>query len=329
MAHHRQPGIALIAVLWVLLLLAFLAASFGAGTRTGANLARNLVENAKAAALADAGIQRAIAALARPTEVGGVRVDGTAYAWTFGGGEVRFAVRDEGGKIDLNAASVGLLGGLLRAAGLGEADSAALADAIADFRDPDDERRLRGAEDADYRSAGLSSEAKDAPFELVEELLQVRGMTTELYRRLQPAVTVHTGASRPDRSIAPPLVLAALSAARSDDPEGDDIDDMDGELDDPQRRDPGATDSGAPRPPGALTPLAEDGSDDRSGLGVYAVHAEGRSAGGAVFAREAVVRLREGEDPPYLVHAWTQGRRELFPPERGRGEGDRPAGWSP
>ena len=50
-----QRGLALVAVLWVLMLLSLVAASFMATTRTEINLTRNLIENAKAEALADAG----------------------------------------------------------------------------------------------------------------------------------------------------------------------------------------------------------------------------------------------------------------------------------
>ena len=60
--QHRAPqrGLALVAVLWVLMLLSLVAASFMRTTRTEINLTRNLIESAKAEALADAGVYRAI-----------------------------------------------------------------------------------------------------------------------------------------------------------------------------------------------------------------------------------------------------------------------------
>jgi len=156
------------------------------------HLARNLVENAKAGTLADAGVYRAISGLAIPIEEGGLRVDGTVYAWAFGDGEVRFAIRDEGGKIDLNGASVELLHGLFRSIGLDEQEA-----------------------------ADMPHQAKDTPFEMIEELLQVQGMTGELYLRLRPSLTVYTGEGIPDRDTAPPDVLAALSAVDSEEFEQD------------------------------------------------------------------------------------------------------------
>ncbi len=45
-----------VTVLWVLMLLALIAASFMRTTRTEINLTRNMIESAKAEALADAGV---------------------------------------------------------------------------------------------------------------------------------------------------------------------------------------------------------------------------------------------------------------------------------
>jgi general secretion pathway protein K len=50
-----------------------------------------------------------------------------------------------------------------------------LADAIADFRDADNLKHLRGAEEPEYRAAGLAWGPKNAPFQTVEELQQVLG----------------------------------------------------------------------------------------------------------------------------------------------------------
>ena len=70
MQRPGQSGIALVIVLWVIALLAVIAVSFTTATRGQANLVRNLVDNAKAEALADAGLYRAVFGLFKPrTEV--------------------------------------------------------------------------------------------------------------------------------------------------------------------------------------------------------------------------------------------------------------------
>ena len=53
---ERQRGLALIAVLWGLVLLSVIALSVTTTSRTETRLAFNLAENAKARALAEAGV---------------------------------------------------------------------------------------------------------------------------------------------------------------------------------------------------------------------------------------------------------------------------------
>ena len=77
----ENRGIALVVVLWTLLLLSLIAASFLTLTRGEIGVARNAVDNARAEALADAGVHRAVLGLMRPVSGGGWRVDG----WWFNG----------------------------------------------------------------------------------------------------------------------------------------------------------------------------------------------------------------------------------------------------
>ncbi|MGH7895837.1 MAG: hypothetical protein ACREQL_14290, partial [Candidatus Binatia bacterium] len=55
-----------------------------------------------------------------------------------------------------------------------------------------------------------SGGAKDARFEAVDELSQVKGMTPALYARIAPLVTVHSTVPGVDPLTAEPAVLAAL-----------------------------------------------------------------------------------------------------------------------
>ncbi len=143
----RSRGIALLIVLWGLVLLAVIAAAFTTETRTEMALARNLAENAKARALAEAGVYRAILALLQPRSDLQWRVDGTTYPFDYGEGAVRISVQDEGGKIDLNMGRDEHLRGLLQQAGLDFDEAAALVDAIAgSVADCAVQARRRGAD---------------------------------------------------------------------------------------------------------------------------------------------------------------------------------------
>ena len=320
-------GIALVVVLWTLLLLSLIAAGFMAVTRTEVHLARNAVANARAEALADAGVYRGIQVLLaadtgvvfgekleqvlegrpglrqalasrpevqarlleRPRPADDWRFDGTAYDWAFDGAEVRISIQDEGGKIDLNAAPDELLRGLYRSVGLDDDTTAAMVDAIADFRDPDDLRRLHGAEDAEYAAAGLPHGAKDAPFATLDELRQVLGMTRGLYDSVVPALTVYSEAETIDPRTAPRAALLALPDTTAE--QVDELLKLRAEV-------------GEDGLPGLLA--AEDYLAPSTAQ-TYTVRAEARTETAAIFVREAVVGVTVEAQRPFVLRAWRRG----------------------
>jgi general secretion pathway protein K len=196
MRDRSEEGIALIAVLWMLTLLSIVAAALSLETRSSTRIARNMADNAAARAAADAGIQRAILDLetstGAPTDARKFLADGTVYAWRFANSTVHISVKDEGSKIDLNQAPEELLTALFASVGVDRGEAQSLADAIADYRDADNLPRPGGAEEAEYRDAGLAWGPKNAPFQMVEELQQVLGMTPEIYERAAPDLTIYS-----------------------------------------------------------------------------------------------------------------------------------------
>jgi general secretion pathway protein K len=286
-------GIALISVLWITGLLAVMAASFVSATRTEARLARNQLENAKAQALADGGVQRAVLGLLELDPERVWRADGRTYRFALGEGEVLLSIRDEDGKIDINEGSLELLTGLLEALGLEPDVALSLAARIVDYRDPDSEVSPEGAEDAAYRDAGIALGAADRPFASEAELVRVLGIDDPLVRRIRPHVTVHSGSDGVDPTRATRAVLEAL---------------------------PGMTAAVVERLLAAGPeddPLAAIEDDDvleqidlywlPSREAVFTVRADARTAGGGRFVREAVIELDGSPERPFLVHAWRQG----------------------
>ena len=301
-------GIALVVVLWGVTLLAVVAASFTTTTRTETKLARNLLDNAKAWALADAGVHRAVLALLNqkseklegllPAGEGNWWLDRAPRRFRFGDGVAIVSVQDEGGKIDLNRAPDDLLRGLFRSFGLDEDKANALVDAIADFRDADDSRRLNGAEDDDYRAAGLSWGTKDRPFEAVEELARVFGMTPRLYRAVAAFLTVHSARGKIDLMSAPREVLLAVPGV--DPNEVDALLAARAAIEGPIGREPLPLLTGA------------RGYFSLSGRRVFTVRSEAHTESGAVFIREAVVRLTRDPEKPFRFLAWRQGRATMI-----------------
>ncbi len=298
MTPHRQKGVALVVVLWGLVLIAIIGAGIASGTRTEATLARNAADNARARALADAGMYRAVLGMIDRRAEQRWRADGTEYELVLGGDRARITVHDEFGKIDLNAAHDAAIRLLLVGLGVGDREADALVDAIADYRDADDLRRLNGAEDGDYRAAGLDYGAKDARFEAVDELRRVLGMTPALYRELAPLVTVYSGRRGINPVTAPKELLLAIPGV------------------DTQRIEAFAADRNADSPgPGAaiLQAIPKLAALRFTSITSYATVATIRSVArlenGATFIREAVVRVTSRADSPYLILAWRQGRR--------------------
>jgi general secretion pathway protein K len=194
MMDRSEQGIALIAVIWALVLLSIIAANISVDASTSTRIARNIDESAVAQTAADAGIQRAILDLETSTTTAGAagfRSDGTIYAWRFSNSTVLISIKDEASKIDLNKAPEALFAALFESIGVDPDQAESLADAIADFRDADDLKHLKGAEEAEYRAAGLEWGPENAPFQTIEELQQVLGMTAEIYDRVAPDLSVY------------------------------------------------------------------------------------------------------------------------------------------
>jgi general secretion pathway protein K len=141
-----------------------------------------------------------------------LRADGVPQAFDLAGRRVQVAVQDELGRIDLNQADGTLLTSLFFSIGLDAAAAAALVDKILDWRDASPLKRLNGAKAADYRTAGYGYQPRNGPFQSVDELKLVMGMTPEIFARVEKAVTVYSGRPRFDPQVAPREALLALPA---------------------------------------------------------------------------------------------------------------------
>jgi general secretion pathway protein K len=192
----RERGIALLMVIWIFMVLSVLSAQFSRAMRDDAVATQNLAEEIQARGVALAGINQAIYRLlhARQQQVEAsdpeaVPVDtpapwlpdGTWHEEAYGGGTYGVRMIDEGGKISLNRADEALLRKVFETLGLDAKAQEEVADAILDWRDPDDLHRLHGAEDEYYQKLPEPYRAKNGPFDSVDELLQVRGITRELF----------------------------------------------------------------------------------------------------------------------------------------------------
>jgi general secretion pathway protein K len=217
----------LLYVVWIVMLLSLFASSVGAQALFALNLSERLSEQLRASFIARGAVQIAAQIIEdddTPT------VDGLHESWSnaealfrehgLSGGwftilgeegvSPRYGLTDEDRRLNLNAAPAEMLTPLLMSvAGLTREDAEAAAAAIEDWRDEDDDQRPRGAESFYYGSLRHAYACKDGPFENVEELLLVRGITPEIYQRLAPYVTAQ-GSGRLNLNTAAEATLTSL-----------------------------------------------------------------------------------------------------------------------
>jgi len=205
-----QRGIALVLVLWVLLLLTIITGSFALMARMDTLEANSLLSGIQARLSAEAAINLAVLALRDPDDETRMLADGRVYSQTLDGIVVEVKAIDERGKLDINSTDELTLVNLFTGHGMELTDAEFLAAAVMDWRDEDELERVNGAEEDAYAAAGLQVGPANRPFMMTEELLQVIGMSFELFRRLEPGITVFSRSGTPDPAFAPVEALMAL-----------------------------------------------------------------------------------------------------------------------
>ncbi|MDG2364671.1 MAG: type II secretion system protein GspK, partial [Methylococcaceae bacterium] len=90
-----------------------------------------------------------------------------------------------------------------------------LVQAILDWRDSDDYRRLRGAEYKQYEQSGLRYRPNNSLFSSVQQLQWVLGMSDDVYDYLRPLFTVWSKGNKVDRTLASVDVLNGLEGLES------------------------------------------------------------------------------------------------------------------
>src|SRR5262249_19593062 len=138
---RSKRGFALLIVIWVLALLTLLATDFAGTTRSAALVARNEFQSARARARAGAWLTQGIMGLLAPYDGSPWHTDGRVRLLDYAGGQIAVSIRDEGGKIDLNAAPIEVIGGLMTELGVEPGQVAAIADEMVA------RRRARAARD--------------------------------------------------------------------------------------------------------------------------------------------------------------------------------------
>jgi len=209
-AFRARDGFALLAVLWMLGGGAALGALLVLSTRDAQQVAINRVDLARARWIAEGCVERARAAVDEWTGSGAI----DDSVWAHLGRVVRaspitrgcdLVIEPVGITLDVNHADDATLRRFFTSAGLSATVADSLVDAVLDWRDPDDDPRVSGAERRWYDHAGRLP-PRNADIASAEELATIRG----LEKRPEIVCMLGTTPSRIVLGYAPVPVLAAL-----------------------------------------------------------------------------------------------------------------------
>jgi general secretion pathway protein K len=197
-------------VIWVLALLAVLAASVAADWRSETVIARSRLDVAKARSLADAGVALAVAGLLESDPAAQWRADGSSVSVDYGGSVISLVVQDEGGKVDLNNAPIELIAGLLTEFGASADEVSAVTGGVLDRRrefatrnSPTNGRFL-------FLTRSYSADVSGQAFADPSELRLIAGMSRRTFDQIVPYVTVYSGTPTVNPSTAPGAVLLSI-----------------------------------------------------------------------------------------------------------------------
>jgi general secretion pathway protein K len=298
-AEKGAAGFALIVVLWFLVLISAIAIYLMVGARSETAVARNVRAAASAEALAEAGIVEAIFNRSEPAVANRWPLDGTTHLLSLPEGRLTLRLSDEGQKINPNFSSDALLSGLFEAAGVNRGLAQRLGAAVADWVSPNPNPRPLGAKQEQYAAAGRSYGPPNAPFESLDELQLVLGMTPEIFARVRPYLTIYTNGSQPDPRTASPIVRRAIQLAGRNATA----------LAPPESRDDAGGDAANPDadPNAAASEGAADTDAQTPNEVVMELDVLAEAKGGGVFVRHAVVRLDASKPKGYVVLDWRRG----------------------
>jgi len=224
----RHQGSALLAVLWISAALAAIALSLAGTVRGETERTSTVIDELRSYYLATGAVDRAMLEVlwsALDPEHRFLPSGATAVDYRFPTGMAHVEIIPESARLDINTASPEKLLRLMAALGVEPARAQEVATAIVDWRTPGG-----GFFDSYYLSLTPSFRPAHASFQETEELLQVRGVTPDIYygtyvpvpgdpktgprlvhlNGLIDCVTVFGSGDQVDVNTANPAVLAAV-----------------------------------------------------------------------------------------------------------------------
>jgi general secretion pathway protein K len=209
-----------------------LGAEFAYSMRLEATSVRAYKDTLTAAHLAEAGVEQAIREVAGDVMHAVLAEDGNLTFYNrerqelkrlprtkvpLGIGQFSYRITDEEARLNLNTSPPDRVERLLQALGLDKSDRDTINDSLQDWRDPNEEHRLNGAESEDYYlKLPLAYRSKNANLDSITELLQIKGVTPAIFYGTagKPGVEAYVTVKSPGQvnlNTASCVVLRALT----------------------------------------------------------------------------------------------------------------------
>lgn len=200
--RRSESGIALILVMGAIIVLTALVGGFTYSMKVEARLAQNYHNDAEMEWMARSGVELARYILSQELQSPEGRMyDSLNQKWAGGVGSItneilaaisltdnqigngRFSIKitDQERRFNINNADRFVLGHALTMMNVDASQHSTIIDSILDWRDPDDDAGLNGAESDSYLRLDTPYYAKNGPIDDMSELLLVNGMTPEIY----------------------------------------------------------------------------------------------------------------------------------------------------
>jgi general secretion pathway protein K len=292
----RARGFIVVAVLWILAALSALVLIYLTYVTNTAVMIAGSADRVQTEALVGAGVELAALQLVGRPEA--ERQTSGTFNARVGAGRVFVTFRSEAARIDLNAASKGLLTGLMVALGANPSSAAGYADRILAWRAPT-ELGDSDPENSFYRTSGAAYFPRHAPFPVPEELWLLLGVPPTIIERMLPFVTVFSNVPAVNVLDAAPQVLAALPNMT------------------PERLQSLLRLRNAPGlDPQSLAGMVGGEGVTLGGSSAYRVAVDVELPDGRRSAGEVVILLLESGDEPYRVLSWRNASDGSTAPQR-------------
>ena len=190
---RKQAGMALIAVLCIVMTIAMIASSFVMSTRRDIRTTQIIKTQTALSSEMTMYLNLAKFWLAHPDIKQRWLADGRIYQIRQPGQTVRIQISSENGKCDINTAETTLLQAIMKLATNDQKIQKQLVDKLTDWRDEDDERLDFGAESLDYLRKKFNYVPNNQAFESIDDLLMVMDFDETILDKIRPFITVYSG----------------------------------------------------------------------------------------------------------------------------------------